>query len=192
MHCSSTNDPKIWLLVGLILVFISFTWTIANVALVGSLSAINVGCDARVTGLIGSCPHVLDSKVLDGPFLTNVEGIPITITLLVSDMIVVWRAWILLSRNCFWKNTLVSLAIINTVVNIIDCIANPIFNIMATNGFEPDTTSGNLIINYSGILDLVSILTSLLVNAVATILIGWKAWYAYICCFYLHSLFSRL
>ncbi|KAF9063521.1 hypothetical protein BDP27DRAFT_1426774 [Rhodocollybia butyracea] len=174
----SPEKPKIWLLVGLISVFISFTWNIANTALIGRLSGINLECK------ITSCSNVDDVGFWVGPLQGMFEGIPVTILLLVSDIIVVWRVWILLSPNRFWRIILALLTVINIILNILDCAADAFFYLFmesaqAEASFNPSSLSGipALILNYSGILDLVSISTSLLVNAVATILIGWKAWY---------------
>ncbi|KAF9058622.1 hypothetical protein BDP27DRAFT_1432489 [Rhodocollybia butyracea] len=174
----SPEKPKIWLLVGLISVFISFTWNIANTALIGRLSGISLECT------ITSCSNVDDVGFWVGPLQGMFEGIPVTILLLVSDIIVVWRVWILLSRNRFWRIILALLTVINIILNILDCAADAFFYLFmesaqAEASFNPNNLSGipALILNYSGVLDLVSISTSLLVNAVATILIGWKAWY---------------
>ncbi|KAF9063442.1 hypothetical protein BDP27DRAFT_1368002 [Rhodocollybia butyracea] len=181
MMISSTEKPKIWLLVGLILVFISFTWTIIVTAMMGGLSTVNIGCNMEdaAAGLISPCVNAFDIKLRFMPWMDDTEAI-VTIMvrelLLVSDTIVVWRAWILLFHNRFWRNTLVLLEIINTISNILDCIEYPIYNTMALNGFKIDSTWGILIMDYSGVLDLVSFLTSLLVNVAATVLIGWKAW----------------
>ncbi|KAF9058489.1 hypothetical protein BDP27DRAFT_1372524 [Rhodocollybia butyracea] len=182
MMISSAEKPKIWLLVGLILVFISFTWTIIVTAMMGGLSTVNIGCNMEdaAAGLISPCVNAFDIKLRFMPWMDDTEAIPVTIMvrelLLVSDTIVVWRAWILLFHNRFWRNTLVLLEIINTIGNILDCIEYPIYNTMALNGFKIDSTWGILIMDYSGVLDLVSFLTSLLVNVAATVLIGWKAW----------------
>ncbi|KAF9063520.1 hypothetical protein BDP27DRAFT_1426773 [Rhodocollybia butyracea] len=176
----SLEKRKIWLLLALILVFISFTWNIANTALIGRLSGINLECTITL------CSSVDDVGFWLGPLQGMFEGIPVTILLLVSDIIVVWRAWILLSPNRFWRSILALLTVINIILNILDCAADALFYLLMESAqseasFNTSSLSGvsKLILNYSGILDLVSISTSLLVNAVATILIGWKAWIHY-------------
>ncbi|KAF9063450.1 hypothetical protein BDP27DRAFT_1335124 [Rhodocollybia butyracea] len=172
------QKPKIWLFVGLILVFISFTWNIANTALMGILAGINRTCGFQPSDQADQCPG---AELWNGPSMAILEGIPVAITLLVSDMIVVWRAWILLSHNRFWQSVLVLLTVINIIINVVDCIADAFFLIFSE-GYNPNSPPAkldlmqNLIENHSGVLDLISVLTSLLVNAVATSLIGWKAW----------------
>ncbi|KAF9058619.1 hypothetical protein BDP27DRAFT_1506077 [Rhodocollybia butyracea] len=123
----SPEKRKVWLLVGLILVFISFTWNIANTTnVIGRPGGLSLKCTVPL-----ACSNVVDAEFSAGPFEGILEAIPVTIT-----------------------------------------------NDQAEVSFNPTNLSGiiNLIVNYSGVLDLVSISISFLVNVVATISIGWKAW----------------
>jgi len=89
-------------------------------------------------------------------------GWPTTINLLLSDCIVVWRAWILFQDDKLWKLLLAVLMFANIAINIADCIWD---NIEVT-----------IEVSSSTILDWLSGLISLAVNIIATLLIAWKAW----------------
>ncbi|KIK60855.1 hypothetical protein GYMLUDRAFT_244013 [Collybiopsis luxurians FD-317 M1] len=90
----------------------------------------------------------------------------ITTSALLSDFIVVWRAWVLFQQERFWKMGLLLLMIVNIGINIADCILNTIEINMVQSGSIP-------------ILDWLSLIVSLIVNMFATGLIAWKAWNHY-------------
>ncbi|KAF9062773.1 hypothetical protein BDP27DRAFT_1406085 [Rhodocollybia butyracea] len=99
----------------------------------------------------------------------SLEILPGTVILLLSDAIVVWRAWVLSSHNKSWKVILVFLMAVNIVINVMDCIVqtrlrlNPLNNIYGL----PRPRMW-----FFGLLDWLSVVTSLALNAVATLLIG--------------------
>jgi len=94
-----------------------------------------------------------------------------TIILLIADMIVFWRAWVLLQNSTFSKIALTVLLGADICINIADCIWDQV-NAQALNM----TASG------ISVLDWVSIAISLGFNAVATLCISWKAWTHYHMC----------
>ncbi|KIK63508.1 hypothetical protein GYMLUDRAFT_241977 [Collybiopsis luxurians FD-317 M1] len=87
---------------------------------------------------------------------------PFNINLLLSDSIVVWRAWILSEEKKIWRVILVALLIINIGINVADCI---FIDIEITQEIEG-----------SSVIDWASIGFSLAVNACATSLIAWRYW----------------
>ncbi|KIK69447.1 hypothetical protein GYMLUDRAFT_35508 [Collybiopsis luxurians FD-317 M1] len=87
----------------------------------------------------------------------------LTVSSLLSDSIVVWRAWALFQQERPWKIALAILMIINIGINISDCILDVI-------------SVGAIVSNSSTILDWISLVVSLVVNIFATGLIAWKAW----------------
>ncbi|KIK57994.1 hypothetical protein GYMLUDRAFT_246372 [Collybiopsis luxurians FD-317 M1] len=86
-----------------------------------------------------------------------------TVAGLLSDAVVVWRAWVLFQQERLWKVTLALLMIVNIGINIAGCIWDSI----------EVTITGS---SSSSILDWVSVAVSLVVNVFATGLIAWKAW----------------
>ncbi|KAF9064675.1 hypothetical protein BDP27DRAFT_1405225 [Rhodocollybia butyracea] len=108
-------------------------------------------------GLISQA-QAADKKTIIWLYMSNW---PATITLLLSDGIVVWRACSLFQQDRFWRLVLVVLMIANIGINVADCIwsdLHPNFQYKAT------------------ILDWLSLVLSLVVNMVATILFACKAW----------------
>ncbi|KAF9061297.1 hypothetical protein BDP27DRAFT_1369780 [Rhodocollybia butyracea] len=105
-------------------------------------------------------------EVLNAPsdiiILNDIADFCGTITVLVGDFVICWRAWVLLLHDKFWRFLLVIIMAGNIGVNIADCVF--------------DTAAVNVLGKFST-LDSVSIVLSLAVNMVATGLIAWKAWY---------------
>ncbi|KAF9066693.1 hypothetical protein BDP27DRAFT_1330150 [Rhodocollybia butyracea] len=169
---SSYSKPKLGLLVCLILVFICFTWSIMNI------TASNYGEHITVLASCSPSGCALDkwqSHILATLYIF--QSIPGTLNLLLSDLIVVWRAWILFPRNWVVKAALAVLLASNMgnwVINTLDCIAD----ILST-GIIPVTLEHNtfpFVINQFGMavnrlvdLDWISIVQSLAVNVVATV-----------------------
>ncbi|KAF9071319.1 hypothetical protein BDP27DRAFT_1322321 [Rhodocollybia butyracea] len=98
---------------------------------------------------------ILSPFVVFGQIRLNIEKeitLPLsvlsTVTVMAGDIVICWRAWVLLPQDIFWQ---VVLAII-MICHIASFIA---------------------------ILDPVTLATSLVVNMIATSLIGWKAWTYY-------------
>ncbi|KIK65156.1 hypothetical protein GYMLUDRAFT_39553 [Collybiopsis luxurians FD-317 M1] len=95
--------------------------------------------------------------------LVYMTGWPATINLLLSDAIVVWRAWVFFQRACFPKFTLAFLTTVNMGINIANCI---LVNLEVTRVLPPGVK----------VMGWLSGLISLIVNIFATGLIAWKAW----------------
>ncbi|KAF9066118.1 hypothetical protein BDP27DRAFT_1330978, partial [Rhodocollybia butyracea] len=81
-----------------------------------------------------------------------------TISVLLSDGTVVWRAWCLFQGNKLWKLTLVILMILNVCINVADCIWLDIKLSLRSSDAKPT------------ILDWLSAVLPLIVNMVTTIL----------------------
>ncbi|KAF9075287.1 hypothetical protein BDP27DRAFT_1315830 [Rhodocollybia butyracea] len=94
--------------------------------------------------------------------LVYMTGWPATMNLLLSDAIVVWRAWILFQRAWFPKFGLALLTIVNIGINISNCI---LVNLEVTKTLGPG----------SKVMGWLSGLISLIVNMFATGLIALKA-----------------
>ncbi|KAF9058542.1 hypothetical protein BDP27DRAFT_1343343 [Rhodocollybia butyracea] len=94
--------------------------------------------------------------------LVYMTGWPATMNLLLSDAIVVWRAWILFQRAWFPKFALALLTIVNIGINISNCI---LVNLEVTKTLGPG----------SKVMGWLSGLISLIVNMFATGLIALKA-----------------
>ncbi|KAF9065391.1 hypothetical protein BDP27DRAFT_1424845 [Rhodocollybia butyracea] len=94
---------------------------------------------------------------------------PPTIILMISDFVVTWRAWILFSHHKSWRWLLFLIMLANTAINLVDCILN-VYNLSSS-----DINGPNLF-GTTTTLDWISVILSLAVNALATILIIWKAW----------------
>ncbi|KAF9070246.1 hypothetical protein BDP27DRAFT_1420128 [Rhodocollybia butyracea] len=86
--------------------------------------------------------------------------------LMVGDFVIGWRAWVLLPHDKMWRLALAAVMICNIGLNLADSI----FDI-----FVIDTEISGVFV----VLDWLSIAFSLLVNMLATTLIGWKAWAHY-------------
>ncbi|KAJ4488986.1 hypothetical protein C8J55DRAFT_506739 [Lentinula edodes] len=146
------------LLVCLLIIFSCFTWDIFY------SGGFNVS-DIRYTfvqtlpgGLVAQA-EASDRKTLAWQYMPSWAA---TVNLLLSDCIVVWRAWILFRDGKFWKVSLAALMIANIGINVADCIWG---NIELSVEIASSTT-----------LDWLSSIISLIVNIFATILIAFKAW----------------
>ncbi|GAW02623.1 hypothetical protein LENED_004288 [Lentinula edodes] len=146
------------LLVCLLVIFSCFTWDIFY------SGGFNIS-DIRYTfvqtlpgGLVAQA-EASDRKTLAWQYMPSWAA---TVNLLLSDCIVVWRAWILFRDGKFWKISLAALMIANIGVNVADCIWG---NIELSVEIASSTT-----------LDWLSSIISLIVNIFATILIAFKAW----------------
>ncbi|KAF9064096.1 hypothetical protein BDP27DRAFT_1367481 [Rhodocollybia butyracea] len=85
---------------------------------------------------------------------------PSTTNLLLSDGIVVWRAWCLFQQDRLQRLVLVMLMIANIGINVADCIWSD---------FE-------FLLSKTSILDWISVGFSMMLNMVVTILFACKAW----------------
>ncbi|KAF9071294.1 hypothetical protein BDP27DRAFT_1322279 [Rhodocollybia butyracea] len=86
-----------------------------------------------------------------------------SVIVLAGDLVIYWRAWVLLPHDKFWRFVLAIIMICNIGLNIADLIF--------------DIERPQLLLSTA--LDLVSVAISLIVNMTATSLIGWKAWAHY-------------
>ncbi|KAF9073289.1 hypothetical protein BDP27DRAFT_1417413 [Rhodocollybia butyracea] len=159
---ASSSKPKITLLLCLILSFLSYAWNMTDI-IVTAFQGLRV--PERVDANLYDVEVGFTSSTYQSIYL--IQSIPGTVNLLLSDLIVVWRAWILFPRSCFWRATLVTVMTINIGVNIADCIAD-------TDTQSTFATSG--IASYFSVFDWISIVMSLSVNVVTTSLVGWKVW----------------
>ncbi|KAF9035098.1 hypothetical protein BDP27DRAFT_1374888 [Rhodocollybia butyracea] len=95
--------------------------------------------------------------------ITEVIQICLTqIIIVTGDLVICWRAWVLLPHDKFWRFVLSIVTICNIGINI----AAPIFD-------ELGVTSSPAVLL---VVDWASTAISLVVNMTATSLIGWKAW----------------
>ncbi|KIK51548.1 hypothetical protein GYMLUDRAFT_265786 [Collybiopsis luxurians FD-317 M1] len=154
------------------------SWTTSQIALTACLITISISftLEALYYGILDliSIQYTLTKVIGSGQegFEAGVEAAvnkilplqyvpawPATINVLLSDLIVVWRAWIL-CRNRSRKAILVALMIINICINIADCIWDDV---------EPQVGEFNF-----SILDSLSGVLTILVNILTTFLIGWE------------------
>ncbi|KAE9402000.1 hypothetical protein BT96DRAFT_918483 [Gymnopus androsaceus JB14] len=86
--------------------------------------------------------------------------------ILVGDFVICWRAWVLLPYDKFWRFILMTTMLANIGVNI----ACAFWQIFLMGQFTLPLE----------VMDWLSVALSLLVNLLATLLIGWKAWAHYL------------
>ncbi|KAF9058707.1 hypothetical protein BDP27DRAFT_1408107 [Rhodocollybia butyracea] len=86
------------------------------------------------------------------------------VMILAGDLVVCWRAWVLLPHDRFWRSVLAILMSCNIALNIAYIILNSLGE------------NANVL---AGVLEWISNGFSFLVNMAATSLIGWKAWAHY-------------
>ncbi|KIK53947.1 hypothetical protein GYMLUDRAFT_249981 [Collybiopsis luxurians FD-317 M1] len=146
----SWTHSRILLLVCLTVSFVAMTWTIFADEAFSLIQEplIFVEVKPEVQGGLEAQAQIADQKTLPLDYL---EGWFFTVPALLSDFIVVWRACILFQQERRWKIALTLLMIMNAGVNIADCILDDI---------EIKVIESN----FSTILDLLSIVTSLGVN----------------------------
>ncbi|KAJ4488998.1 hypothetical protein C8J55DRAFT_506762 [Lentinula edodes] len=146
------------LLVCLLVIFTCFTW---DVFYSGGFNVTDIRYTFVKTSPEGLVAQIeaADRKTLVWQYMPSWAA---TVNLLLSDCIVVWRAWILFQDEKFWKISLAVLMIANIGVNVADCIWG---NIELSVEIASSTT-----------LDWLSSIISLTVNIFATFLIAFKAW----------------
>ncbi|KIK56509.1 hypothetical protein GYMLUDRAFT_247762 [Collybiopsis luxurians FD-317 M1] len=160
------SHSRVALFACLIITFIALTWNAsANVAfplIQGKVELFKIKPD--VQGAVEAKAQITNRKLL--PF-TYMNSWDLTLSIYLSDFIVVWRAWALFQQQKLWKVALVLLMITNFGVQIADGILDDI-EIKVPEESNPST-----------ILDWLSPVVSLVVNMFATGLIAWKAWNHY-------------
>ncbi|KIK57503.1 hypothetical protein GYMLUDRAFT_246852 [Collybiopsis luxurians FD-317 M1] len=158
----SWTHSQVTLFICLIITFVALTWAIfVNVAFPLILGQVVFGkIKPEVRGELDAQAQILNSKILPLNYMANW---PLTISAILSDFIVVWRAWALFQQEKLWKVALVLLMIVNIGTQIANCILDNI-DVQVVES-KPYT-----------ILDWLSIVISLVVNMFATGLIAWKAW----------------
>ncbi|KAE9397011.1 hypothetical protein BT96DRAFT_90142 [Gymnopus androsaceus JB14] len=146
------------LLICLTTIFVCFTW---DVFYSGGFNLMDVKYTFMRTleGGIAAQGEASDEKTSTWQYM---PGWAATINLILSDGIVVWRAWILFQNDKICKSVLTVLMFANIGINIADCIW--------------DNVEITIEVSSSTILDWLSALISLVVNIVATLLIAYKAW----------------
>ncbi|KAF5374046.1 hypothetical protein D9757_010052 [Collybiopsis confluens] len=151
---------RIVLLICLITIYVCMTYTVCYTSMI-SLFSTKYTLVKVIPGPQGFETEVgiSDSKTLP---LQYTPSWTTTINLLISDAIVVWRAWTLFQRAKIFKLLLLFLMFSNVVINIADCIW--IDTEVKSEAFQ------------STVLDWMSNLISLVVNLLATGLISWTAW----------------
>ncbi|KAF9060800.1 hypothetical protein BDP27DRAFT_1429620 [Rhodocollybia butyracea] len=108
---TSARKPKISLFICLILVFISFTWNMMDITTMG-FNSIQISCAI----IADRDEAVCEMGAPSNGYAVDVSGFqnsPGTVNLLLSDLIVVWRAWILFPHSRLCKATLIALMAIN-------------------------------------------------------------------------------
>ncbi|KIK57366.1 hypothetical protein GYMLUDRAFT_247010 [Collybiopsis luxurians FD-317 M1] len=158
----SLTHSRIALLACLIITFIALTW---SMLCEGAFTLIEVQVllmqiKPDIQGGLEAEAQISIKKSL--PF-QSMQTWPFAISIILSDLIVVWRAWSLFQQERLWKAALTLLMIIDVGIQIADCILDNI-DIKV------------LELASSVILDWLSLVVSLVVNMFATALIAWKAW----------------
>ncbi|KIK52228.1 hypothetical protein GYMLUDRAFT_970649 [Collybiopsis luxurians FD-317 M1] len=142
--------------------FIALTWV---TFVEGAVSIMQDRVDfiqikSNAQGGLEAQSQILDKEILP---LAYMDSWGLTVSMLCSDFIVVWRAWVLFQQERLWKIALVLSMIVNIGIQLADCILDDInINVFTSNS--------------SMILDWLSLVVSLVVNMLATGLISWKAW----------------
>ncbi|KAF9056850.1 hypothetical protein BDP27DRAFT_633783 [Rhodocollybia butyracea] len=152
----SWGRPQIILLVCLVTILVCFTWEGLYNGAVFLTSDRYTFAQTSEQGLAAQAQAAL-KKVKIWEFMSDW---PATINNLLSDGIVVWRAWCLSQQDRYWRLTLALLMIANIGVNVADCIWGDL----------------GMALSSPAILDWILSAISLIVNMVATILFACKAW----------------
>ncbi|KIK69428.1 hypothetical protein GYMLUDRAFT_237222 [Collybiopsis luxurians FD-317 M1] len=157
----SRTRPQITLLAYLIVEFIVLTWSITtSEAFILIQEQLNfIGIKAGVQEGLETQGLRANKKALP---LNNMDSWALTLSGILSDLIVIWRAWVLFQPERLWKVALVLLMGINIGVNVTDCILHDIISATLSNS--------------DSVLDWLSLVISSVVNMFATGLIAWKAW----------------
>ncbi|KAF9061308.1 hypothetical protein BDP27DRAFT_1452335 [Rhodocollybia butyracea] len=147
----SWGRPQTVLLACLITTFICFSWIVFDVGA--------VFLEVDYYALDQTLVTAANKKVM---IWEDTSGWPFIINLLLSDSIVVWRAFMLYAQSKFWRFILVILLIANVGLNVGDIIW--------------DTVNEGTEFSKSVILDWLAVVLSLIVNMIATMLFSYKAW----------------
>ncbi|KIK58653.1 hypothetical protein GYMLUDRAFT_246044 [Collybiopsis luxurians FD-317 M1] len=146
--------PRIILFFCCLTVFLSFTvFLISNATFLVDI--------ADVAGKITD--SAADSQDLIWAYM---DIFPQSILLLISDGIVVWRAWVLLPEGILWKILPTILTIANIGLNIADCTVDVVQIQTILDGLTPE-------------LDWIVFAASIAINILATLFIMWKWWYIF-------------
>ncbi|KAF9064670.1 hypothetical protein BDP27DRAFT_1405224, partial [Rhodocollybia butyracea] len=154
---SSRGRPQTILLACLVASLICFTWTIFSHGGTVLMNDLYAFMQTLEQGIIAQTQaankkHMIWWYMFDWPVTTSI---------LLSDGIVVWRAWCLFQQHRFWRLMLATCMIANIGINVADCIWADV-RLGAADG--------------PTILDWLSAAFSLVVNMVATILVAYTAW----------------
>ncbi|KAF9060311.1 hypothetical protein BDP27DRAFT_1407197, partial [Rhodocollybia butyracea] len=120
----------------------------------------NIDCNTAAESLVGEFPEPPQSVTI----ISDVQGFVVIFIIFISDAIVCWRAWVLLYNDRFWKFTLALLMLGNIVINIVDA------------SFDISRVDAELVDGQTIVLDWLAPAITLVVNLLATSLIGWKVW----------------
>ncbi|KIK51271.1 hypothetical protein GYMLUDRAFT_50682 [Collybiopsis luxurians FD-317 M1] len=154
----SEERPKRILFVYLTVVYICSTWSVIYYGGF-TLTRARYTFARVVKGGIAEQVQISNQK---GMIWDTISPWPATINLLLSDLIVTWRAWVLFQEIKLLKLLLAFLMVANIGINLADCIWEELeINIAFLN---------------SAILDWLSLGISLFVNLFSTSLITWRAW----------------
>ncbi|KAJ3766227.1 hypothetical protein FB446DRAFT_406583 [Lentinula raphanica] len=163
------------LLACLIVIFGCYTWGVFNIGGFG-LAQIRFMFVPRtlLEGLEESVAQAQESSFNNDDYIAiqqYMSSWPASINVLLSDCIVVWRAWILFQEEKFRRLVLVGLMVANLGVNISDCIWSTISAKQQLQG--EDAAAGSLRVGNT--LNWLSITLSFVVNVYATVIIALKA-----------------
>ncbi|KIK57940.1 hypothetical protein GYMLUDRAFT_246594 [Collybiopsis luxurians FD-317 M1] len=158
----SWTRSRIALLACLIITFTALTWNMFVNAAAPFIQdqVILVDIEPKKQGELEALAQKSNIKALPLNYMSSWD---ITISVLLSDFIVVWRAWVLFQQERRWQIALMILTIFNIGIQIADCIVD---NIEIQVSISNSATT----------LDWISIMVSLVVNMFATGLIAWRAW----------------
>ncbi|KIK69475.1 hypothetical protein GYMLUDRAFT_237265 [Collybiopsis luxurians FD-317 M1] len=155
---------RVTLFTCLVTTFIAFTWYTFYIGAYNLIATkfLFVRIQPEAQGEAG----VIAQLQIAGEKTFNMQYMPswaLTISVLLSDFIVVWRAWFLFQEERLSKFTLAFLMLANIGINIADCILTDL-------DIKKKAAGGTVV------LDWLSNVISLVVNFVATSFIAWKAW----------------
>ncbi|KAF9072020.1 hypothetical protein BDP27DRAFT_1321306 [Rhodocollybia butyracea] len=154
LHIKTWREPKAIQL--LCCMFISLAWIGQNIL------AYIVNFGQIKSGIVKEIPTPPSDLVV----INDIQVCLSDITILAGDLVICWRAWVLLPHNRFWRFVLATIAICDAGLSVADIIFD-------------DLVSLGLLDTHIPVLDLVFLVISLVVNMTATLLIGWKAWAHY-------------
>ncbi|KAF5374045.1 hypothetical protein D9757_010053 [Collybiopsis confluens] len=159
---SLLNKPwtrsRVALFACLVVISICFTWEIFYTGVLELMLTKYTLLEQGGSGLVAQFEEAIQ-KVLPLQYLPPWPG---TINVLLSDYMVVWRAWVLFQSSKSLKFALAFLMFANIGVNVADCIWGDLEVKIETSG--------------TSVLDWLSGIVSLAVNMFATGLISWMGW----------------